>query len=1459
MPGKMAPPSVPVTLAPPGAKPGAKPAPPAAQGNDDIGLGGSGNEAASSAAPEPEVKAPNLDLGAPGDADIVRPTLPPSADDVDLGHSGNEDYDDEPNEFLDLSPAAADDDLLDLGAPGSNDAERKLARDTAATMDIGPLGIGDLDVGAADLPVSAGKRGSEGADLPAPLEDPEIFDLPAPLEAADDDADLPAPSHVARQPSADLPAPSMRRASAELPTPAARPSLSDLPAPSARGGSDLPAPRGAGASALDLPAPAGGAELPQAAGNAIDLPGDIGLDLPASSAELPASSAELPASADDFFGDLPQAAQDSLPTPASELPAATGELPAPTDDFFGDLPRPAGTGASPAGNRSGAGAELPASADDFFGDLPQTAAAPPAASQAGAELDDPLGGDDFDPLGDIGLGLGSGDADARSDFNPPDVSKPAAPSPAGGGLDDDPFGLGDSSSPLSLSTDDGPAPAKSADDAMSLGGLELEPSREDDPLGMASIPLDHGGASPSPAQASAEKSGIDDLGDMGLGGGDDTLGLDLGLPDPGSMAGAPAPPPTAAKAPAPAADAGGDDFGLPSISGGGDDLGLPSIPASSEAPRAKPKAKAKPKTKPKPERRRPGRRGEKEPEEKLDLEDTAIPRVQQGHMAASALTERHLIRRRQRRRRIIMSVAAVLVLAAGTGGFFVYRSWAAQQEIAANLSEQRSAALAALQAGEPDHWERAVAAADKALAVAPQDPDALGIAAQGAYAAIIDQGRDAERWRQAGLDYTRRIDDSSLGGAHVDKAQALKSIDQGRPAAAISRLQQVLSRTPNDPDAVLYQGWAHAAARDNTQAAQFFEKSLELSPKRPLPALYGLGRAQLAQGDRDSARATFAQILEQRESHLGALVGAAQAADVGGSDKREAKLLEIVNRPDAAEGDPRELSRAWSLAAYISLDSGRIDEAGRRFEQAINAHPANVNALVGRARVALAQERYEDATEQLTRVIGTDLNAVDPVRNLDALLTLTELAMRTDKPDEATAHLERVFAAKEQIDDRRGLSRAYVMQGQILGADESQREAAIAAYEEALTLAGDDALESALALADLYTLLGRMEKARAVLAPVERRAASDAAASVALGIRYMRANAWTDAETWLRKALELEPGDVDAQFQLGQVLASLERYDEAFEMLKSAAEAAPERSDIGLRLAIQYEKLDRDEEAAAAYEQLLSTSSPTVDTLARAGRFYARQGQTDKAGEIGERILAIKDTAAAGHYLLGEGQFAQGEHAAARDSFRRAADIEQDPQYLEATARAAERMELYDEAFEAYSEASRRAPEYIAPRLGRARLLIARRDFQRATEELEDLRKIAPNEASVFHYLGESLQAQEKHKEAISYFRTALGIDGRRAETHYRLGKSYIERGDERDAASEFTTATQIARNSATPPSWLVDAYYELGYVQRALSRRGEAVRAWDAYLELVPEAEQNETKVKEVKRLLMGLKAQLR
>jgi tetratricopeptide (TPR) repeat protein len=60
------------------------------------------------------------------------------------------------------------------------------------------------------------------------------------------------------------------------------------------------------------------------------------------------------------------------------------------------------------------------------------------------------------------------------------------------------------------------------------------------------------------------------------------------------------------------------------------------------------------------------------------------------------------------------------------------------------------------------------------------------------------------------------------------------------------------------------------------------------------------------------------------------------------------------------------------LAAEKALDQGMVDTAGRLFDQVVQADPRNAIALVGLAKVALREDRIDDARELAEQALSID-------------------------------------------------------------------------------------------------------------------------------------------------------------------------------------------------------------------------------------------------------------------------------------------------------------------------------------------------------------------------------------------------------------------------------------------------------------------------------------------------------
>ncbi|MEZ4398873.1 MAG: tetratricopeptide repeat protein [Kofleriaceae bacterium] len=1272
-----------------------------------------------------------------------------------------------------------------------------------------PTGRGD----AGALPPIKGR-----APAPAP-----IVDLPAPRARAAprepepftlDGVDLVAPVGPSARPAApfdqgppaivDLPAPRAPTASDlfdDLPAPRG-PTLGDLPAPKRPAGMpDLPAPKRP-AGMPDLPAPKrpAGPAGAAAAKPAVAAPPPVAPPPTARPAAPGAGLVDLPAPK-GFFDDLPGPAHTGGTSAAGP---ARADLPAPKG-FFDDLPGPAHTGGTSAAGP--ARADLPAP-KGFFDDLPQPAT-------GGGALPAPKGF--FDDLPQPATGGGArGDLPAPKGFFD-DLPQPVGatatlelPSPLPNDLPP-PAGRPGPSDSLALFDDLPPAGGDRAARFPQASGIDLDaielPSGAS---GMLELESTTASARSAFDAGPARSHAASDPPPLELGDGD--LGLELpSMPAPAGRSGGGVvsfksggslDEPRGAAAPGPAADL---------------DLAVPSRRDPSTVD-AKAKAKARPEA--------------SAPAAKLSPRATRI------------------------------ALAAALGLAAvGAGGFYMYRRWDAQKARAAEIDTGLASARKALAGNEPGHWRRAGRAAAAVLALNPRHAEALGIAAESALAGYLDEGTDGPGRIAAGR---RALDTAARAGVQhpaVERATGLRSLIDDDAAGAVKTLAPLAAR--GDRDAQLYLGWAQARLQAWPDAVAAFTAA---TATRPALATLGLAEAQAASGDTPAAHASYLKVIELEPERVSALIGEVMTAPATDFSKREASLLAILQRKDIDQADPRAVVLAWTRAGDEARRGGRLDAARDRYRNALALAPADRQVLVALAATELADGKLDAAGAASDQALAM---APDDV---EANLVAAELELRRGLVAEAATRLTALRERQPPIASPPQLARLDMIDGMRLE-EEQHPEEALAAYDRAAANAGAGDVGPVIAGAMvLGALATKADADKQPARAAELRAQADArltrlgaeaetspTLAITLGVAYLAAGDAAAAERWLRSAIDQRPADVEARFQLAEALRRQGKQDEALAILTQAFEREPTRIDLGVELARSLEAAGRDADAAALYKKLLASPGVTVETQARAGRFFARTGDLAAAGELGTALLAVTPDDPTGLFLKGEGLLLAGKLAEARRAMQDAANRAADPQFLDGLGRAAEAYAkdtndtaIRDEALRAYDQATTLAPTMLNPWIGVGRIRLARGEYDKALTAYQAALRLAPRDPDIPYGIGLAYAELDEDRLAIQWLARAVAIQPR-ADALYRLGSLYFDADQAGSAASALERATAMAtkdeRDTGATVPWLTDALWMLGTVQQVRRDDRAAVRAWSAYLDRKPT---NQAQADEVRRFLL-------
>ena len=338
-----------------------------------------------------------------------------------------------------------------------------------------------------------------------------------------------------------------------------------------------------------------------------------------------------------------------------------------------------------------------------------------------------------------------------------------------------------------------------------------------------------------------------------------------------------------------------------------------------------------------------------------------------------------------------------------------------------------------------------------------------------------------------------------------------------------------------------------------------------------------------------------------------------QAGDIlGAIDNYKAALSILPERTDA-------LSNLG--AAYVRL--GQFDDAIAQYEAALKVEPMNQSVRLNLALAFYKSARPHQAIPQLKRVLAADPEAKN------AYLVLADCYLQTGEDKEVIALLkprEQMFAAD--------LAYAYLLGTALLytgDTDEGQKYAdkVFGAGEsaEAHLLLGiamlarqdfrgaktelEKAIELNPKLPTVNSLYGRSLRALGDHEAAERafrrelqQNVNDFEANLQLGNLRKDAQKFSEASTYLERAVTIRPADVVARKLLASLRLQMGRNEEAVAILEGVVKDVPDLVDAHVLLATGYNRLKRQEDAAR--EQAI------IDRLNAAIQAKQRGGDSDR-------------------------------------------------------------------------------------------------------------------------------------------------------------------------------------------------------------------------------------------------------
>jgi tetratricopeptide (TPR) repeat protein len=375
-------------------------------------------------------------------------------------------------------------------------------------------------------------------------------------------------------------------------------------------------------------------------------------------------------------------------------------------------------------------------------------------------------------------------------------------------------------------------------------------------------------------------------------------------------------------------------------------------------------------------------------------------------------------------------------------------------------------------------------------------------------------------------------------------------LDKGEVARAITELQAVVTRSPDNPVARYNLGRAHAARGEYEQARQQFTKAIELRPDYIMARL-ALAQLQVMRGEYDAALKTAEQILQiDRGSVNARLIESAALMGMrkfGDSRSLLDSMLKVnPNSPDV-----------HFQMGLVDLAENKYKDAEEAFRRTYQLNPANPRGLMGRVETAMAQNKPDQALGMLHTEADKSPN------NLDLRLAIGNIAVRAGKYDDAIGEFNRVLNALDKTSRQRGdlylrLGETYRRKGDDGGA--------VSVLQKAREILPDNIMIiSTLALTLDHA--GRWNEARQMYEAALKLDPNNGIAMNNLAFLMAEHNGdLDDALTKGTKAKQLLPNTPEVADTLGWIYLKKNLSDNAIEIFRDLVQKAPNQSTFRYHL-----------------------------------------------------------------------------------------------------------------------------------------------------------------------------------------------------------------------------------------------------------------------------------------------------
>jgi tetratricopeptide (TPR) repeat protein len=768
-----------------------------------------------------------------------------------------------------------------------------------------------------------------------------------------------------------------------------------------------------------------------------------------------------------------------------------------------------------------------------------------------------------------------------------------------------------------------------------------------------------------------------------------------------------------------------------------------------------------------------------------------------------AASQDELLEYQPSRRRPMVIVGAVATAVALSGAAFLFLR-------ARNAEPRPEEALGPIAAEiSSDSYPAYQRGADRLLEVAGLHPESISLraaAAEDLLVAFLAHGGERSKLAQAEQIVTA-LPAQDRPNAYAARARALLSLAKGKPGEVAGQLGLEAST----PEGDLVVGLRELAAVKRDPAAAAFRRFIAGRPDRVL-GVYLLARS-VEESNPTEAGKSYRAVLARTPSHFGAQLGLARLAD--GPAAQLAAAQKLLERKGGSV--PRsEIAEANVAAGRAAQALGRSSDAAASYAKALAADPQNPIVNVALGEGYMFEGRYTEALQRF--------QAAGPVglRTSAGKFGLGGALIATGKLAPGLAQIHQ--AATESPKDPRGLF--YGGLAAELGSP-PDLEAAGQSYRAALAL-DKKFLPASLHLAALMERQSKPEEALAVLREAEAAGAPPTALQIAWGQALIVGKEPVRAEEVFRKAVEATPKEVPAHLGLASALEAQNKGEAAREVLDKALVEIPEAVQAREHLAALTAKLGHKDDAVTEYKKAIASGHSPLTTRVAMAKLQLDLGQLDDAQAELDKVIDENPSTPEALFTLGRVWEARGDLVHSVQELRRALRFENLPEVQLELGRVLLKLGKEPEAMAAL-DAAATLPDAL---VDRGRVFYRKGDYEKALADYDAAIKQAPQDPRAWTGKGLSHDRLGEAVKASEAWKTALRLAPDDPETHYRIGRFELDKGNMKSAIEHLRIASGKVPEKA---DWDAEVFFQLGTAEVTGGSKAAALAAFKKYLEIAP------------------------